>query len=182
MVSHAPAQALTNLTTAGPLDWVHFGQGAATAVNRKTGAPMRITMTTVGANTLFGYDDRPVRFSWTDGTPTGQATSTSRGISNGDETGRGFELRVQGDVARARQVRVYWGVWGGRARMQVRMSDDSVLANVDTTLVAGDPGADRITTIQFRTSQASQALVVRWTIDTISLMYGNVTLQAATLE
>ena len=123
-----------------------------------------------------------MRFSWTDGTPTGQATSTPQGISNGDETGRGFELRVQGDVARARQVKVYWGVWGGRARMQVRMSDDSVPANVDTTLTAGDPGADRITTIQFRTSQANQTLVVRWTIDTISLEYGNVTLQAATLE
>jgi hypothetical protein len=138
-------------------------------------------MTTVGANTVFGYDDRPVRFSWSDGTPTAQMASTPDGISNGDEVGRGFELRVQGDVARRRQLKVYWGVWGGRARLVVRLSDDSVPPYVDTTLVAGDPGADRITTIDFRPSQATQTLIVRWTIDTISLMYGNVTLQAAAL-
>ena len=50
---------------------------------------------------------------------------------------------------------------------------------MDTTLTAGDPGQDRVTTINFRTSQANQTLLVRWTVEAISLQYGNVTLQAA---
>jgi hypothetical protein len=131
---------------------------------------------------VFGYDDRPVRFSWSDGTPTAQVASTPDGISNGDEVGRGFELRVQGDVARRRQLKVYWGCGAaGRGWWSASVTTACALHRT-LTLVGGDPGADRVTTIDFRPSQASQTLIVRWTIETISLMYGNVTLQAAALS
>jgi hypothetical protein len=182
MVTSEPAQPLTNLTMAGAIDWVHFGQGGATRVNRKAGAPVRITMTAVGGNELFGYDDRPVRFSWTDGSPTPQINATPEGISNGENTGRGFELRVEGNVARARVLRAYLGVWGARALLSARFSDGSVPAMTDSTLTAEEPGRDRIYTIRFRPGQAGQALLVRWTVQAINLEFGNVTLQAATLS
>ena len=183
-VSLAPAQPLTDLTAAGNLDWAHFGQGGVTRVNRKLGVvPARITMNTLGEGTVYGYDNRPIRFAWTDGTPTGQVSTTAAGISVGESPGRGFEIRAEGDVTRARVLRVHVGVWGARAHLWTRLNDDeSVPAFTDNSLSAAQSGQDRVYTIRFRPANQGQQLLVRWTLETATQSYGNVTLQAASLS
>jgi hypothetical protein len=129
--------------------------------------------------TSFGrYSDRPVRFSWSNGTPTTSVTSTPDGIVVGDQVGRGYEIRVAGSPTRPRTVRAYLGVWGARARLTASLSDESDARYIDTTLTAQNPGADRIYTIVFQPTVATQTLVLRWTVDQINQRYGNVTLQA----
>jgi hypothetical protein len=182
-VSHASGVAATDLTSAGSYDWRHWGYNAASAANRKRNGPASISMAPIGTLALGRYNDRPVRFSWSDGSPTLSASSTADGIVVGDETGRGFELRVVGDPARMRTIRVHVGAWGARARMSVALSSQAGSPlYAEANLIAGNPGADRIYTIEFQPAVQTQALVLRWTVDVLFTRYGNVTLQAVSVS
>jgi hypothetical protein len=181
-VSHAPAVASTDLTEQGNYDWRHWGYNSASASNRRRFGPAVIGMSAIGATSFGRYNDRPVRFSWSNGTPTTSVASTADGIVVGDEAGRGYEIRVAGSPTRTRMVRVYLGVWGARARLTASLSDESGARYTDTTLTAQNPGADRIYTIVFQPETESQTLVLRWTVDQINQRYGNVTLQAVTVS
>jgi hypothetical protein len=182
-VSHAPGAGATDLTAAGSYDWRHWGYNASSASNRKRNGPASISMAPIGTLALSRYNDRPVRMSWSDGSPTLSVSSTADGIVVGDETGRGFELRVVGDPTRTRTIRAHVGVWGARARMAVALSTQSGSPlYVDASLTASDPGADRIYIIEFQPAVQTQALVLRWTVDYLFTRYGNVTLQAVTVS
>ena len=99
----------------------------------------------------------------------------------GDQAGRGFEIRVTGNPARARTVKAHLGVWGARARLTVSLSGQGGTLYTRHTLTADEPGADRIYTIVFQPAVQTQTLVLRWTVDAINLTYGNVTLQAVSV-
>jgi hypothetical protein len=180
-VAHTGGAAVTNLTQAGTLDWVHFGLGGASNSNRKRNAEQLVTMYPISSGSIGRYDDRPVAFSWNDGAPTAAASSVTDGIVVGDVTGRGFEIRALGSPERPRTLKVHVGVWGARAKMAIQLSDGGVLPYMDSSLDASAPGQDRIYTIVFRPRGDGQFLSVRWTIDRINKTYGNVTLQAASL-
>jgi hypothetical protein len=181
-VSHAPGVASTDLTDEGTYDWRHWGYNSAAASNRKRFGPASISMSTIGASTLSRYNDRPVRFSWSNGSPTSDVSSTPDGVDLGAQTGRGFEIRVAGSPTRTRTVRAYLGVWGARARLSISLTDDSDPRYQDDTLSAQHPGADRVYTIVFQPAVQTQNLVLRWTVDQLNHSAGNVTLQAVTVS
>jgi hypothetical protein len=189
MVTHAPAGPLTDLSAPGTLDWIHFGYQGSTRRNRKVGVPARLNMSPVGEVQLYSYDDRPVRFSWRDGTPDTQVTATADGISIGEVVNAGFEIRVMNPSARPATVRLYVGAWNARARLTARLGDGGppVSMYTDNTLAASAPGQDRVYTIVFRPADPGtpagsvQPLILRWTLDAVSATYGNVTIQAVTL-
>jgi hypothetical protein len=180
-VSHAPGVASTNLTALGTFDWRHWGYNSYATVNRKRNGPNVISMVPIGTTNVARYNDRPVQFAWDDGYPTLDVNSTPDGIVVGDQTGRGFEIRVTGDPGRARTIKAHLGVWGARARLTVSLSGQAGTLYTDDTLTASNPGADRTYTIEFQPAVQTQALVLRWTVDSLSLRYGNVTLQAVSV-
>jgi hypothetical protein len=172
-----------DLTALGTLDWMHFGLGGSgSTVNRKRNVPALIDMQLVGNGSTGHYDDRPIVHSWTDGTPTRNATNAPDGIVVGDVVGRGFEIRVPGVVDRRRTLKVFVGAWGARAKLTAELSDGSAPAYSDRSLSVQHPGGDLVYSIVFQPSSAGKTLVVRWTVDTINRQFGNVTLQAATLS
>jgi hypothetical protein len=171
-----------NLTDVGTLDWMHFGLGSGSAVNRKRAVPALISMSILGNDSPGHYDDRPILHSWTDGTPTRNATDAPDGIVVGDVVGRGFEIRAPGSPDRRRTLKVFVGAWGARAKLTAELSDGSAPAYSDRSLSVQNPGGDLVYSIAFQPSSAGQSLVVRWTLDTINRQFGNVTVQAATLS
>jgi hypothetical protein len=180
-VSHASPANSNNLTAEGTVDWQHWGFNSPAAVNRLRNGPGHISMTLTQSATVGRYNDRPVRFSWTNGAPNFTVPDTPDGIVVGDVVGRGYEIRVTGDPTRARTVRVYVGVWGARARMNISLSGGTGTLYTDSSLTAQDPGADRAYTVVFQPAVQSQVLILRWTVDVVNRQYGNVTLQAVTL-
>ena len=66
-----------NLTAEGPNDWIHWGLGGDTAVDRKLGVTVQISdFTPIG---LTSTGSSKITFSWSDGNPTPSAT-TKTGI------------------------------------------------------------------------------------------------------
>lgn len=181
-VSHNGGAFGANLTALGTLDWMHFGLGGNGNVNRKRNVAALISMKLLGASNVGHYDDRPIVHTWSDGTPIRSATDVPDGIVVGDVVGRGFEIRVPGAPDQRRTVKVYVGAWGARARLTAELSDDSAPAYSDRSLSVQNPGGDLVYSISFQPSSADQALVVRWTLDTINREFGNVTLQAVTVS
>ena len=181
MVAHQPGVPSTNLTSAGTLDWHHFGLGGGSGLNRKGNGQGIIGFSGINITSFGHYADRPVTFSWSDGQTVASASNVPDGIVAGDTIGRGFELRVAGDPNRARTLRVFVGVWRGGGRFTAQL-DGAATTFSDNTLTATAPGADRIYTVTFQPTTETGVLTVRWTLDSMSHMYGNVTLQAATLS
>ena len=171
-----------DLTAAGSVDWMHFGRGTATTVNRKRLVSQQLSMHVLGSGSLCRYDDRPVAHSWTDGTPTLSASSIRDGVGLGDVAGRGFEIRAPGSVGQRRTLKVHVGAWGARAKLTAQLSSGGAYGYTDNSLSVQNPGGDLVYTVVYQTSAASQSLVVRWTIETLNHEYGNVTLQAVTLS
>src|SRR2546426_9935714 len=76
---------VVNLTTEGPLDWVHWGLYNETSFNRKaTVAPQIGDFTVVDATSgfaqVFHYADNYNGYSWNDGNPTVSVTNTPTGV------------------------------------------------------------------------------------------------------
>src|SRR5206468_3465819 len=60
-----------NLSIAGTIDWVHWGLGSATEINRKASVTPHIgPLVGVGANPIQQLTTNRVGFGWSDGTPT----------------------------------------------------------------------------------------------------------------
>src|SRR6266511_1494226 len=77
---------VVNLTTNGPLDWIHWGLYTATSLNRKAGVLPRISDFTEiapgGSNGflfVFQVTDLAHGYSWTDGTPEPVVNDTHTG-------------------------------------------------------------------------------------------------------
>jgi hypothetical protein len=180
-VTHAPGAASTNLTSEGKLDWVHWALGTdPNAVNRKRSVTPLITTRKLGAATQGHYDNRPTAVSWTDGSPTLRATDSTDGLVVADVLNAGFELKAPGLSTRPRTLKVLLGGWqvAGKLTASIggRTYTDATFRN------SSDPGSDRVYTIVFQPVTDGEPLTVRWTVTEVLQMYGNITVQAATLS
>jgi hypothetical protein len=109
MSSPNPPSAI-NLTTDGPVDWVHWGNGGPQVVDRKSGVPPLISnISVLGTSAPAWLADNPTFFNWTDGAPTVSATNNRTGIFV-SSAGNGFEISVPADTT-FRTVRLYTGFW-----------------------------------------------------------------------
>jgi PKD repeat protein len=170
-----------NLTAAGPLDWAHWGLTSATSFNHKSGGnPSISNVTALGSGTVNRVNGNPIGYSWTDGTPTASATNTPSGIWTSG-VGAGFELSVPAGTTQ-RRLAVYVGLWAAQGRLEVTLSDGSAPAFIDTSLDNSTGTSVRVYTFDYRAGSNGQLLTVQWTVQTAHNSFGNVTLQAATLE
>ncbi|GGP18931.1 beta strand repeat-containing protein [Silvimonas iriomotensis] len=164
---------LSNLTTEGVLDWVHWGD---TNLNRKTGVTAQIsTYTAVGSGTVTRYNNDPRALSWTDGTPTATGSNGDGVYISG--TNNGFSITAPADTT-SRILVVHVGGWNSGGKLTAHLSDGSAADFVDTTTtVTGQ--YDRNYTLTYKAGSATQTLTVKWVMASGT---GNVTLNGAGLS
>ena len=165
-----------NLTGEGVADWVHWGKDSASSVNRKAGVAAQIgALTTIGGSAARFASAARLAYSWSDGTPTGSATTQAGLYIAG--LNRGYQLQVPADTSE-RTLVVYLGGWQARGRIEVSLSDGSAPAFVQTVENLST-AFDRRLALSYRAGSAGQTLTVRYLQETSS---GNITMQAATLQ
>jgi hypothetical protein len=179
VTSTNPGSAVTDLTTAGPLDWAHFGFQGTTGINRKRGttAPL-ILMALLGSNFVGRSAAGFSQFIWSDGTPVVAARNVLSGFETNNAAAGGFQISVQGDPQRPRTVGLFVGSAQGGARLTARFGTFGAPVYMDQTLTAATVDRNRLYTIVFQPSVQEPTLVLEWTIDGAM---GSVRLQAVTL-
>src|SRR5436190_19856758 len=96
-----PSNSIVNLTTNGPVDWVHWGTFSEFASDRKAGVtPVIGEYTSFGGTAAqgpFRFTDNFNGYGWNDGTPHSVMTNTTTGVY---EIGRnnGLQFTVPADT------------------------------------------------------------------------------------
>ena len=180
--SRAVSPLSLNLTTEGTSDWAHWGLFNASSFNHKaSGGEQIANFTRIGTNTVTRYADNRTAFSWNDGTPVGAIASTNTGVFINGLT-NGFELSAPADT-NARTLRVYVGLYGAQGNLQAWLTDFSGQAFTDTTLSNVFNSSSATYTLNYAAATMGQRLIVRYTAQNLfDFAFGNVTLQAATLQ
>jgi hypothetical protein len=195
-----------DLTREGLSDWVHWGYlpadnsigerytggwadvqcGDNACVNRKRrSAPLISNYTVVGGLCRpYRLRDREwLKWSWTDGTPT-PAAPAAQGIVYLGVANCGFSFTVPAETT-LRTLRLYVGIWNGRAMVTARLSDGSAAGISDTSFNSSDgvgaSGGSGVIEIQYRARSAGQTLHLGYALHT-DVAGGNVSLAAATLR
>jgi hypothetical protein len=172
------ATTTVNLTAEGALDWIHWGDFANAAANRKAGVSQQLsTFTVVGSGTLNTYNNDPRRVSWTDGTPTA-SSSNNAGGSYISGVGKGFSFTAPADTG-SRTLLVHVGGYNSGGTLTGHLSDGSATDYVNIISAAIGGQYDRNYTISYSAASAGQTLTVQWVMSSGS---GNVTLSAAALQ
>jgi len=182
-----PQGSVIDLTTEGPVDWVHWGLYNETSLNRKaTVAPQIGDFTTVdatnGSAQVFHYADNYNGYSWNDGNPVVSFTNTPTGVwaYGTPNIGSGFELTVPADTSE-KTVKVFVGTFAARGRFIASLSDGSAANYTNTSLSNTGNGPGGVYTVTYAAAGTGQHLTVRWTVAQSFRPDGNVTLQAAAL-
>ncbi len=169
-----------NLSTEGTTDWAHWGLTTASSFNHKSGVTQQISNYTLIGSTAAGrFNDSRVAYTWSGGTPTASASSSTTGLYF-TGIGDGYQLSVPAATT-DRTVKLYLSVYQARGRLEARLSDGSVSSYVD--YVDNSTGStDRVVTITYHAAGTGVNLIVSFTVeDNYGSTWGNVTLQAATL-
>jgi hypothetical protein len=176
-----PPQEVT-LSDEGTNDWAHWGLNSSTSFDHKANVTQQITnFTSIGTNTILQYADNFTAYSWTGGTPTASASSSTTGVYIYGLT-NGFELTLPASL-QSRTVKVYVGLYAARANFRAWLSDASAPEFSDTTLASNYDNAYQVYTLNYKAASNNQTLTIRHTaLNSYDTVFGNVTLQAATLS
>ncbi len=171
-----------NLTTEGTLDWEHWGFSPSNEVNRKAGVTQKISpVSLVGATNSQNYTDNYSGFSWIDGTPTASATDLKHGVFVYG-LNNGFELTVPAETT-PKRLRVYVGAYGARGHFRAWLSDFSTPEYHNLSVSNFFKSTYAAFALEFAAASSGTSLIVRYQADELyDHEFGNVTLQAATLQ
>jgi len=171
-----------DLTTEGTADWAYWGLETETSFDTKDLVPRRISnFTVLGTNSVQRFDGATTAFSWSDGTPIASADSASSGVLITGIT-NGFQLTAPADTS-PRQLNVYMGGYGVQGEFQAYLSDLSGRPYSDSSISNVYDSSSVLYTINYAAASAGQQLIVIYrSVDLFDLEYGNVSLQAATLQ
>jgi hypothetical protein len=133
-----------NLTTNGPVDWVHWGTFTEFAPDRKAGvSPVIGDYTSFGGTAAqgpFRYTDNFNGYSWSDGMPHAAITNPSQGVY---EIGRnnGLQFTVPADTTQ-RVLKVYVGAFAAKGTFTASLSDGSATSYSNSALdnLSNGPG------------------------------------------
>lgn len=178
-----PPAASVDLTAEGTADWTHWGLTTNTSFDHKNLVPRQISdFTELGTNAIQQYANNYTSFAWSDGTPTPNTGGTTTGVFVYGQT-NGFQLTAPADGF-PRQLTVYVGGYGVQGELQAWLSDFSAPPLIDTASVNNVYGSSYVAyTINYTAAATNQQLIVVWrSLNLYDTVYGNVTLQAATLQ
>lgn len=172
-----------NLTSEGMNDWAHWGLVTESSFDHKAGiTPLISNYTVLGTAGVLRLTDNPTMFSWSDGAPTLATVNTSTGVFVNASVGNGFQITVPADT-NLRTLKLYLGLWYAQGKMEATLSDGSAPAYVDTGLSSNAGTKNGVYTINFKAASGGQTLGIKYTLLTnYNAPYGNVTLEAATLQ
>lgn len=172
-----PQGAVVDLTTEGPLDWIHWGRFTASSVDRKAGVtPWIPGFTPIGRNGPFQYADNFNGYSWSDGVPAPAATNTPTGVWMWGKS-NGFQLSVPAATA-TRTLKVYVGTFGAVGRFTARLG---TLIYTDASISNPGNGPGGVYTLTYAADSDDLTLSIQYVVDRTMDSAGNVTLQAAAL-
>ncbi len=172
--------ASVNLTTAGTLDWAHWGLTTAHDFDHKATGGGRISnFTTTGTLGPFQYGNNPTSFTWSDGAPTQSALDSTTGVYVFGQ-GSGFTFTVPADLT-THTLTIYVGVYGAHGSLTAHLSDQSAPDYTDDSLLNSSATTNGMYTITYRAASAGQTLTVTFTDEKLYQFFGNVELQSATL-
>ena len=188
-VQDPSAMPALNLTERGNVDWIHFEGSNGTTV-RKANVTQQITYRSLSDNEITTMNDAPVKYSWTDGTPTGSAADNITGAvytyKNGDEGTINTPLTEQAgyelEVAPAdfdRELVVVSGVWNADAKISIILGGEETPVYENGDLTAGEAAVNKIYTVFIA---AGKGVTVTGTITRKHHTYGNFNLQVAVLS
>lgn len=171
-----------DLTAEGTADWTHWGLLTNTSFNYKHLVSRKISnFTPIGSATVQRYGDNYTLFSWSDGTPTPVANGVTNGVFIAG-LANGFQVTAPADT-NARQLRVYVGGYGFQGELQAWLGDLSASPFIDTSFSNIYGNSYLVYTFDYRAASAGQRINVVWrSLYLFDQTYGNVTLQAATLQ
>jgi hypothetical protein len=156
-----------NLSVEGTLDWAHWGLTAMSSFNHKGAVAQQLSnFTRFGTASTLQLDCCADTFSWTDGTPTVNASNVIGGVyvKTPNVSGDGFELSIPADTT-TKTLKLYTGYWCARAKLQAFLSDGSAPTFVDTSADLTNAADSSIYTIDFSAASANQTLTVDYTMD-----------------
>jgi len=171
-----------DLTSEGSEDWAHWGLTNADSFDQKAGVLQKISnFSALGTHAVQQYSINYTAFDWSDGTPTPETVGTTTGVFITGRT-NGFELSVPADTT-PRQLKLYVGGYGAQGNFQAFLSDASARAFTDTSLSNVFGNIYALYTLNYAAASGGQALTIRYrTLALFDFDFGNVTLQAATLQ
>jgi hypothetical protein len=161
---HEPSSLSINLTSAGSLDWAHWGlvaAGSPTYFDHRNGSNI-ISDVTYSGNTPASMDPSSwAKFSWSDGTPVASTSNNSRSLmADTVNNGAGFQFTVPA-LTSVQSLTVYAGLAsGGSGRFTAHLSDASAPDYVDYQ--SADSGLVYAYTVNFKADSAGQTLTVSW--------------------
>lgn len=177
--SRAQPPSNINLTTEGTADWAHWGLTSPTDFNHKSGVVQQISnYMLIGDVTPVRLDDNSKKYTWSDGIPAVSATNTPTALFLYG-VGNGFQITVPADTVQ-RTLKLYVSAFATGGRLEATISDGSASPYIDTSMIS-QATVDGVYTINYKAASSGQLLTVNWTIDSMSVLHGNITLQAATL-
>lgn len=162
--------AYVDLTKEGTIDWTHYGRDTPQDTNRKAQGNVisKLTYTTSPRQ----YDNNPVSFGWSDGTPVKTESGTTTGIYV-DGAGNSFNLTVPAGTQR-QILRVYIGLWNSNLKIKAALSDGSPVFT-DSSLHGSH---NAVIELNFQAKASGHTLYVEITGGSDD---GNITFQASTL-
>ena len=172
-----------DLTAEGTADWTHWGLYSGTSFDaRDLPARQLSDVTILGDSNVQQFDDSTAAaFSWSNGIPDISADSTTTGISIGGLT-NGFQITAPASRT-PRQLKVYVGGYGVQADFLAYLSDFSANPYCSGCVSNMYNSGYMTYTINYSAASAGQQLIVVYRASSVfDLAYGNVSLQAASLQ
>lgn len=162
--------ATVNLSDSSNLDWVHYGHNNNNnAMNRKSGANLLSALVRTGSGGTF--NDYQSRFSFTDGTPTQNVSSTTYGVQvNGT-------MQISAPSSTTwKQLKVYLGCWNATNRVDIFDETGNEVTSFEFS--ASGSAVNRCLVITYRSEEESN-INVKMTKVSGS---GNISIAAYTLS
>ena len=170
-----------NLTSEGTSDWIYWGLGSGSTVDRKNGVPPQIsTFRNVGNATAMAFNNNNVAYSWSDGTPDRTIANTTTavyisGVNNG------FSFSVPANTT-TQTLRVYVDVSLSQGNFTASLTDGSGLVYTNESLNNAGGVTQAVYTLTYRSSTNGQQLTITFVEVNAYNSVANVALAAATLQ
>ena len=152
--------ATVNLTSEGVSDWVHWGLGGNSAVNRKSTPTQLISnFTPTNGATPTSSTIMDASYTWNDGVPTTSEGGTNAGLRVFDAA-KGFQLTLPADTSE-RTLKLYLGLRVTDGTVTASLSDGSV---ADTDIVLSQPSgkSSREVTLVYKAGSNNQTLTITY--------------------
>src|ERR1051326_7626873 len=170
-----------NLSAEGRVDWAHWGLDATNIFNHKATASQQISnVVVIGTNAFARLGQIPIGYTWTNGTPVLQVSSTHTAISLAGIS-NGFSLTVPAST-NEQKLNLYLGVADAVGRLKATLSDLSAPDYTDLSLDSAGDELDGVYSIHYSAASSNQPLSVQFTIDSAyDAGLGYIILEGATL-